>query len=100
MNKSIESHQRLLTKLHLCHLFVCLAFLLVGVPFFFVNKLTVVVILLLVMAFTVYCGWLAKNGRTQSSLKRFSLLIWWIVIPMLYLGQLHSWVGYYPFRSC
>ncbi len=94
MNKSIESHQRLLNRFYRATLFVCLAFLLVGVPFFFVNKLTVVVILLLVMAFTVYCGWLAKNGRTQSSLKRFSLLIWWIVIPMLYLGQSAAFMGW------
>ena len=93
MNRSIESHQLLLGRFYRAILFMCLAFLLVGVPFFFVRKQAAVVILLFVALYTWHCWWLSNSGRTQASLVRFSLLIWWVVVPMLYLGQSAAFMG-------
>nr|WP_315491492.1 response regulator [uncultured Rhodoferax sp.] len=93
MNRSLESHQLLLGRFYRAILIMCLAFLLVGVPFFFVRKQAAVVILLLVALYTWHCWSLSNSGRTQASLKRFAFLVWWIVVPMLYLGQSAAFMG-------
>jgi two-component system sensor histidine kinase/response regulator len=93
MDGSTQSHQHLLARFYRAMLFMCLTFLFLGVPFLFVRKHAVIAILLTVILHTGYCWQLAWRGRVQQSLNRFALLIWWIVVPMIYLGQSSAFMG-------
>lgn len=89
----MQSHKKLLAQFYKAIVLMCLAFLFIGVPFVFVNKFTVAVILCAALACTGYCWRLARTDRTKRSIKLFALFIWWVVIPMIYLGQSAAFMG-------